>query len=268
MIDHFANGLLSALEWLKKWEDHAYIESSNNGTDAKTTQDFRSALLEGIGAVANQCKKLQLLVSEALCNRLHGKLTAGEYHWKIVESELEGIRLSMNNELVSKKFAFIPIDKAEFFEQEKLLGQSVYDAFSEARYDVKEAGNALAADLNTAAVFHLMRIAEFGLRGLARQLKVKLPFQIEYATWGQVIPEIDKHIAAAKKRPRSSAKERKLQYYAELLLQIRAFADLWRNPVMHSRSRYGAEEARKVLEHVKVFLQKLAEEKLRKGVSS
>src|SRR4051794_4802873 len=49
----------------------------------------------------------------------------------------------------------------------EIMGAEVKAAFPSAMPDVLEVGNCLAAECNTAAVFHLMRVAEVGLRALA-----------------------------------------------------------------------------------------------------
>ena len=45
--------------------------------------------------------------------------------------------------------------------------------FKSAKDDIGAAGNCYAADLHTAAVFHLMRVAEKGMKALARHLGIK-----------------------------------------------------------------------------------------------
>jgi hypothetical protein len=88
------------------------------------------------------------------------------------------------DELSYKKFAFIGPDFAPYCEQEKLFGEEVYNSFEVARREIKDAGNCLAADLGTAAVFHLMRTAEFGMRALAQERHVKIKNrQLDYADW-------------------------------------------------------------------------------------
>ena len=62
--------------------------------------------------------------------------------------------------LKSKMFLRITNDRSEFVDKDRLFGDKVYDAFASARGDIREAGNCLAAECNTAAVFHLMRASE------------------------------------------------------------------------------------------------------------
>jgi uridine phosphorylase len=71
---------------------------------------------------------------------------------------LRELRQAIENELASRKFVMIENDKLDFFEQENLFGKQVAKAFPLARNEIRSAGNCLAMDLNTAAVFHLMRV--------------------------------------------------------------------------------------------------------------
>src|SRR5438552_5316442 len=109
--------------------------------------------------------------------------------------EMQGIKVSFNIALQKAKFAYLPAPDNRYFENDKLFGDAVYDYFDEARQDVKDAGNCLAASLPSACVYHLMRVAEAGLRRLAKKLKVRLfdkgkPQLIEYATWEKVLERI------------------------------------------------------------------------------
>ncbi len=63
---------------------------------------------------------------------------------------------------------------------------------SRANREAYLASNCLAADLPTAAVFHLMRAAEFGIRALGneRGLKIKNVESLEFAQWGQILNDL------------------------------------------------------------------------------
>ena len=73
--------------------------------------------------------------------------------------------------LQNAKFAYIPTTDAKYFENDRLLGDAVFEVFEEALQDVKDAGNCLALAMHTACVFHLMRIAEWRLRAFRRLRK-------------------------------------------------------------------------------------------------
>lgn len=66
-----------------------------------------------------------------------------------------------------------------------MFGEKVSLNFPSALEDIKEVGNCYATDRNTACVFHCMRVVEYGLRALAKRLRVKLPknLHIDLAEW-------------------------------------------------------------------------------------
>jgi hypothetical protein len=164
-------------------------------------------------------------------------------------------------ELENKKFVYVPSSGAEYFEQPHLFGETVTKAFPSAVTDIKDAGNSLALGLNTAAVFHLTRVAEHGLRVLAQSpyLKITLTFPIEYATWGNVIEAIDVKLGSLKKTPKTTAREEELRFYSGLLASARAIQILWRDPVSHIRARFDKpKEAENAFLDVRRFMETLA----------
>jgi hypothetical protein len=163
----------------------------------------------------------------------------------------------MVSEAGKQTFTFIPTEKARFFEQDNLFGEKVSSAFPSAKPHIKDAGNCLAADLDTAAVFHLMLAAEFGLRALAKHLKVKIKRELEYADWDEVIRGIESKLAGIK-HPRGKKRQADLEFYRPLLSECSEFKDVWRNNLFHARRRYNGLEALNVFNRVNDFMQRLA----------
>ena len=236
-------------------------EVKRSGTDCLMGAGKRLEIQIILDIKEKLCRKFGLEMTAARMAQFKDRL-GSEYDcpYLIIASEIGSIAETMSKEAGEKKFAFIPALNARFFEQEKLFGETVHAAFPETRQDIKDAGNCFAADLNTAAVFHLMRVAEIGLRKLAKPLKIKLSCQIEFATWGNVMTAIDNELQKIKSTPRTKARDKKLQHYSQLLLDIRAFQHLWRDPVSHLRGRYDELQARSAFNHVRDFMQKLAED--------
>ena len=83
------------------------------------------------------------------------------------------LKMAFLSELDDRKFVMTEKNKSKFLEHENLFGKHVSNSFPSASDEIKAAGNCLALDLNTAAMFHLMRAAELGMRALARHLRVK-----------------------------------------------------------------------------------------------
>jgi hypothetical protein len=132
--------------------------------------------------------------------------------------------------------------------------------------------------MNTAAVFHLMRVVEIALRATARKLKVKYlvgrsgsrcpinspscpqskpvkvpkKTRIEYAQWQQIIDELNKRIKHLPSHTKDAAAMK------DAMLSFSGFKDVWRNHVAHSRETYDADKARKAYGQVENFMQELA----------
>jgi hypothetical protein len=118
--------------------------------------------------------------------------------------------------------------------------------------------NCLAADLHTAAVFHLMITSEYGLRALAKHLKVKTKRTLEFSDWEAIISAIDTKLNAIKTKPRGIKKQNDLEFYRSLLTECNEFKDVWRNNIMHARRRYNEREATNVFARVRDFMQRLS----------
>jgi hypothetical protein len=173
--------------------------------------------------------------------------------------ELEGIKTSFHIALQKVKFAQIPAPDDRYFENEKLFGDAVFNSFEEARQDIKDSGNCLAASLYTACVFHLMRVSEFGLRRLARKLKVKLTDKqkmqpLEYAVWDKVITAIHTNIEAQKRSAAGPKKQAELSKFSEAGHHCTFMKNIWRNDVSHTRKPYIRDEALSAFARVNGFM--------------
>ncbi len=227
----------------------------------KTSLEYRKRLLTLIRDADVQFQKLELSGSLPYLNILKAELEsnrADPFSYHDVALKLDSLKAMLAKELIGRSFVFIPKTKLQYFEKEQLFGPKVFDTFDDARHEIREAGNCLAADVNTAAVFHLMRVAEIGLRKFAQSLNLVLPCQIEFATWGNVINAVGKELDDIKRTPRTQARDDKLQHYSGLVQDIKSFQYLWRDPVMHSRGNYDEMAAQSVFEHVKDYMQRLA----------
>ncbi|MFZ0393991.1 MAG: hypothetical protein WBX09_17760 [Terracidiphilus sp.] len=171
------------------------------------------------------------------------------------------IREGLFAEIKKHKFVSLPAEGVQYFDQEKLFGDDVFDKFPSARYDIKEAGNAFAFELCTACVFHLMRASEYGLRALAADREVQLatksgnPFPLDMGTWEDVLSKLGGKLDDVVGWPRSLGKIRTqaLEFYTNAIEEARAIKE-WRNPTMHTRSDYGHGSADQILTHVERFM--------------
>jgi hypothetical protein len=163
--------------------------------------------------------------------------------------------------LHQRVLAYIPIARANAFENDAMFGPEVNAAFPCAAVDIKEAGNCFASGLYTATVFHAMRVAERGLRQLAKRLRVRLPRKIplEYGNWKEILIAASKKAGGAMSLARGTRRTKELQFYQTAVAEITALKDLYRDDVSHCRNTYKEKQARSALEHTEALMRKLAE---------
>jgi hypothetical protein len=188
--------------------------------------------------------------------------TAGE-----LRSELRHLEETVFLELAKRKFLHIEADRAWLLEQDDLFGPAVTASFPSASRDIREAGNCLAAECTTAAVFHLMRAAEFALRSLAKDRDVSFKDRpLDEKEWGQILMALEKRLSDLRSSDRkcwpvAEARDAQIRFYNEVVQELRGFNDAWRRHISHADTLafYARDEALGVLKHVRAFLQKISE---------
>ena len=183
-----------------------------------------------------------------------------------LESEIRHIKESLMVDLSADCFVRIEKHLAGLIDNEELLGPKVSVAFPSVLRDAKEAGNCLATDCNTAAVFHLMRVAEIGLRALAKDRNVSYPHSsVDDQQCGTIITSLDSKLNAlrgADKKlwPSEAIKNEQIRFYHSATIELRSFNEAWRKHVCHGDAAafYDSNQALSIFTHVRAFMQLLA----------
>jgi hypothetical protein len=177
-----------------------------------------------------------------------------------VQAMMMDVWNSLRRELSHKEFLYVD-DKVAHFYSSPLTGwEDVADKIPGVVFDVSEAGKCLALGRATACVFHLMRVAELGLRDLARHLKVKLPkkLPIADAEWQAILQGIDDKLATLRNQPKAKpGRNAAITSYSEIRLEFAAIKDVWRNHVAHARATYDEHQALSAYGHVQALMQRL-----------
>ncbi len=176
-----------------------------------------------------------------------------------VRRELRAFRKTIELELEKRHFAYVPQEYEKFFEKQALFGDGVLVKFHDAHQDVTDAGNCLAMCLPTACVFHLMRVAEHGLRYLSKKLRVRLTHSgkfcpITFADWNTIIEACKNKIREAHKLSKGPKRQAQLELYSDAADHCMFMKDIWRNNLAHTREPYKDAEAIAVLERVRDFM--------------
>jgi len=172
----------------------------------------------------------------------------------------------IESELEKRVFLWVRPNCTTLVDNNQAFGKAVANAFPSAKDDIKEAGNCLAADCGTAAVFHLMRAAEVALRTLGRDRRVTFPKgDISQKQWGEILNKLHGEIGDLVKRdaknwPDDAVREAQIRFYQEALVMFNAFNDVWRRHVAHAHegAMYDVSRAISVWNHTKRFMDQLA----------
>jgi hypothetical protein len=189
-----------------------------------------------------------------------------------IKTRLDVILEGVLDNLKRRMFMYVPAGDAIYWNNLRQFGNEFVTAFpTEAVMELGEMGNCFVASRATACVFHCMRIAEYGLRKLAKLVNVKLTDKgklvpVEYATWDKVIQSIRSKITTTRQLSHGPKKARDLQFYSDAADHCEYMKDIWRNEISHTRPRsYNREETLSIINRVRDFVQLLAKHELPKN---
>ena len=181
--------------------------------------------------------------------------------WQEARNELRVLRQCIEADLEDKWFAFIVPEKAALLQSAKNDWRIVLGSIPEAKRDIQDALYCYALERDTASVFHLMRVAEFGLRILAKKLRVSLDLKhkgtiipIDHAEWQKVIDAIKNKLGKIKNLPAGPKRAAQLELLSDAGDHCLFMKDIWRNAVSHTRKPYNPTEALGALTRVRDFM--------------
>jgi hypothetical protein len=262
MLRFYAASSLAGLSNLHLYKGQIALFALNSGQH--DWEQLKTALRDTLETLAHQCEKDKLPVSTSLVRQIRRAasqlepLGRSDAHNTSIITLLSEVAINFVHELEEHRFYVIDSRLAYLMEANQPFGESVADRFPDASKDIAAASRCLALDEWTASVFHCMRVAEHGLRGLARYVALDMTRNIELETWKTIIDGIEAKIRSAESLPKNSAKSERLRVLSEAASQVRYFKDAWRNHVMHSRTFYDAREALGIWEHTRDFMLTLA----------
>jgi hypothetical protein len=134
----------------------------------------REIMAANVAMTTRACQKWMLQSSMIQSFNLEIWLRTGPPNATFLELaiRLDSLRQAIMDETVFRIYLAIPSELSQYVNQEKPLGDAVYNAFPSARADLSETGNCLACERNMGAAFHLMRAAEVGLWELGRDRQI------------------------------------------------------------------------------------------------
>jgi len=181
-------------------------------------------------------------------------VTFGEY-CEMTQALIERLQ----DETSSRRFFVLPPHRESYFTRAAtLFGEEVTKALSgSAQADIEHAAKCFAFGNNTAAVFHLMRVMEIGLRALGQSLEDPNLDPKRNPTWENILKRCDDELKLPVGK-RSSEWSKDNQFYSDATANLRAVKNAWRNPTIHVEREYDEDEALSVINAVKGFMNHLA----------
>jgi hypothetical protein len=228
-------------------------------------------LLAHIIHVSRAIEEAGLTHDVQLFNAMQKRIAEGRLDDSALASEARNAKAILLEALRKLQFLYVATDRIGYLDQDALFGDHVKASFPSAVFDIHESGNCIAAECPTAAVFHLMRSIEWGLRALGTDLGIrrlrsrnKKTGKVKYtplpwAQWEDIINQIKTRIAARIIRVQRGPKKQECQeFYNPAVDNIERFKDAYRNHVMHNRREYSRSEAFAIFDQVQHFMTRLA----------
>lgn len=231
--------------------------------------DLQMAIADAKG-LEETLKQLDLPVSAAGALRLHDCLltfnsgdavavvSISNNQKEALKSRIGELKLRLQDELGARKLLSISPADAELFEQaEPLFGYEVRTRFSQAKYDIEEAGKCLALERSTASVYHQMRVMEIGALAVLRCLGGPEPVTPQERNLGNKLGKIKERMGVLWPNKKDRLKGDGL-LFDELFASLDARKDAWRNNTNHPGRNYTQREARDMLAATRELMIKTA----------
>jgi hypothetical protein len=213
-----------------------------------------------IETAAALAKELDLRTTQHRIETFELKLRFGMKGEEYI-NEIKVLREALKHDFRDCHFYHYPREKADVLLKGYSNWKQIFETFPDVRLEAAAALDCYALNHNIASVFHIMRVAEHGLRAVAKERKVRLPRNkpVDWATWQEIIGKLnDEATKIGQKASAGAAKDNALSFYSGAISDLNAFKDEYRNQVMHVRKDYDEHQALRALVKVQAFMEHLS----------
>lgn len=220
---------------------------------ALISDENRNKIEELLAQTEKCCKELNL---QSACDQIEWIRRNKNWSHSLIARSLDDLRRRIEGELKQRQFLYVPLNRGAYYDQPELFGSLVAKRFPSAIDDIVEPGNCLAFGRWSAVVHHCMGIMQSGLIALARHLNRGINVHVD--TWEDIIRRIEEGTEAKRLAMTKTRWKAVEDFYGEVISDLRAVKNAWRNPDAHFRRPFNEAQAQKVLEKVRDFMQNLA----------
>ncbi len=237
----------------------------NDGMSPALDEGTRTSTLTILSDLEPECAAIDLRASLVTIKRLRLFLRDPKPDWGELRNLLRELIGRLRDELSETVFLSLTTREAGIYKLPRKDWSDTVTRFPSVIRDVEEAAKCLALGRNTACVFHLMRIAEGGLRTLGKALNDPTLDPRTNPTWDKILKRCDRELAKPHNE-RSPEWVTAAPFFATATANLRAIKDAWRNTTLHVDQHYDEEEAREIYGAVRAFMRHLST-KLAEGPS-
>lgn len=230
--------------------------------DRELDEEDRRYLGGHLGGLRQHLAALGARITLAAVDELQRDMILTWWTWGDIKKRLEEIRNTLKRELSFVTFIVLDPKEQSYFEpQEPHFSLDVALKFlSTAEFEIDEAAKCLALRRSTAAVFHLMRVMEFGIRAAARCLQIPDPVRAADRNWGNVLraikTDLDGHVGPSPTKVWTVPGDK--EFFESAYVSLDAVRVAWRNTTTHVEKKYTDDEAQHIFVAVRGFMIKLA----------
>ncbi len=265
------NHLLGELDILVETSRHnmKYVEAAGGYDSERIVKDTKAkaAMADCVRTAIELCDLAEKLFTILKCVHIDAAIRALRHwatspeEWSELNTRSRALRNAIQYELREYLYYQYPKDKGAKLRAWKTDWDKTVTAFPNVQREIFDATDCYALGHDTAAVFHSMRVAEHGLRALAREREIKLAKDkpIEWATWQEIIRSLDEEIKMIGAKKAGGAKDAALAFYSGARADLNGFKDEYRNSVMHVRAHYDDLQALRALTKVREFMERISE---------
>lgn len=256
MLKFNASAFYEAAGWLHRIEGiTAGVGKDSDAAKADMREETRKEFIYTFRELRRHLEVIGANLAIMSVDRALNGLKKKEFTYGEITQRIEIINGRLMDELSLVRLYVFDKNRAVYFDSSNnLFGESVSNKFPSAIPDIEDAGRCIACAQGTAAVFHLMRVMEAGLKALSSRL------DILYApSWESHMHQIMKKINTPHNEKSKDWKSIE-PFCRDIMGDLQIVKVAWRNPTMHVVRRYSPDEAEAIFGAVKGFMIRLSSE--------
>jgi hypothetical protein len=261
----------SALQVLRQDSAMAFQQAlADERSRSLLSEADREQMIDRLSAVERECAKLTLGDADNRLGHIFPDLRRGRLTYTELMGELHTLYQAIEDGIRTEYFFHYRRVRALLFPRIPADWEAALSQFPSTTKEIEEGIDCYGLEHYAACVFHMMRIAEIGMRALAHERQVSFSNRpLEWAEWENVIDQIDKKARdATNGMQRGPARDAARAFYTAAVAQLRSFKET-RNRIMHMRGEFDELDAQRAINQVRDFMNGLSakiDEKTRRPI--